>query len=103
MYAGDTTPPFTPQFLDKAGDIKPLTGLAGGAFAIKLQNTKTGVVIVGGGVWTVLDQVNGIAQYQWIAADTQTPGTYDLQVTVTFTTGPETLDHPQPLEIKARF
>ena len=79
IFVGDTGALFSPSFQHKDGSA---VNLAGATLSLKMQDTlgdlKTGV-----GTWTIDDPTNGLAHYNYAAADVSQAGTWTLYVTIT--------------------
>src|SRR5215472_13120630 len=94
MYQGDTLPALTKQLLDPNGNIINLTGTT-----IVLKTVSAGQVTATlAGTVTITNATNGNISYAWNAADTATPGQYNLWYVVTtgggakeHSVGPDTL------------
>lgn len=64
-----------------------LTGLIGTAFHLLIKNMSTQIEVAGLGTWSVIDALNGRAQYAWNAADVANAGVFGIRATVQFTSG----------------
>lgn len=78
MHQGDTYPPALFTFVDDNGNYVPLP--SGTTFTLVIYNPKTNVVTNGAGSWTPTNLSQGMATYQWNAADTAIDGTFKLYV-----------------------
>ena len=94
MYQGDTLPALTKQLLDQNGNIVNLTGCT---VALKTVSGGQTTTTLAGSV-TITNATNGNISYAWNAADTATPGSYQLWYVVTtgggakeHSVGPDTL------------
>lgn len=79
-----TDPPYQPTFVDDQGNLFPLTGLTSASFSIRFERISDTFLKEGTGTWTV---GSSSATYQWATADTNTPGTWNIYVYITTTTG----------------
>jgi len=72
----------------KVGDLAPKlqfdlnANLTGATAVAKIRRAHQSTVLTK--TLTVTDAPNGICEYQWVAGDTDTPGTYYIEVLVTF-------------------
>jgi hypothetical protein len=58
--------------------------------AVFIMSSVAGVVKVNRGVMSFIDRVNGIVEYAWAAGDTDTSGTYNIEIEVLWGTEPQT-------------
>jgi len=80
MQVGNLYPPLIPQILDD--DDQPIV-LDSVTFHLVLRDRLTGTEKTGQGTFIITNVTDGIFQYSWAAADTNTAGEYDILVTVT--------------------
>jgi len=76
----DTAPAFTASLLDANGDP---VNLSGAAARFLMRNPRTRALKVSGAM-SITDAALGRVSYAWAAADTDTPGVYQVEVQVTF-------------------
>lgn len=93
MYQGDTLPALTKQLLDPNGNIINLTGAT-----VVLKTVAGSITTTLAGTVMITNAANGTISYAWAAADTTTPGSYQLWYVVTasgggkeHSVGPDTL------------
>lgn len=77
LKAGDLSPPLK---IDTNADVTGATSLLA-----KIRRVHTGTVVTK--TLTATDAPNGILEYQWVAPDTDVPGTYQVEAVVTFAGG----------------
>lgn len=77
LKQGDLAPPL---IIDTNADVTGATSLVA-----KIRRLHQSTVLTK--TLTATDAPNGILQYQWIAGDTDTVGTYDVEAVVTFAGG----------------
>jgi len=94
MYENDTLPNLVCQF--QAKDFTPIN-LTGATFALVMVSS-TGTRKVGAGSWTIDNATAGQAHYAWNSADTNTAGSWNLQVAITIAGAAQHFDL-KPLDI----
>ena len=92
MRTGDLAPAAQITILQDNGSALNLTGLSGGSFTLILHNTTTGADQIGAGTFSIINAVGGIIQYQWVAADTATAGSYALRIFIATAGGQQSVD-----------
>lgn len=80
MGKGDTLPAWTITVQKTDGSFENLTGAT---LSLIIHNPATGADRTGAGTWVIVNGANGVAQYQWVAADTNTVGKFELKVLIT--------------------
>lgn len=98
-YVGDLQP-LTHYFTDHAGTAFDLTGVNAANMVLKLYNPSSATTKTGAGSWTITNAVGGVARYNMAAADVNTAGLWQMQVTIPFPTGIQHMDIRE-IEIKA--
>lgn len=88
MKRGDQSPTIRYQLQDDQGDPVDVTGFSDVRFLMRPRTGSTLTVDAdtNSGV-TVTDAANGIVQYEWDAADTDTAGSFQAEWEVTFSGG----------------
>ena len=86
LKANDTQPDFTVQLL-QAGAAFDMSALSGVACTFTMTAVAGGAAKVNKAAMTIDDAANGQISYSWAAADTDTDGTYEAEVEVTWTGG----------------
>ncbi len=97
--AGDTGNPLTVTFTDHLINpltgqytVYDLTGLDGTAIALLIKDVSTQIEVNGLGTWSIVDALNGVAQYVWNAADVANAGIFSIRAVVQFVTGEVTFE-----------
>lgn len=75
IKVGNTGPDLQVELLDEDGDVIDITGYS--TIKFSMRNKRTGTTVIDG-VAAVEVTVNpGVIKYEWVAADTATPGEYE--------------------------
>ena len=77
----DTSPAISQQLLDSDGNAVDITGAT-----IKFLMARRGPLKVNGTA-TIVTAATGMVKYQWVAADTDTVGLYQIEWEVTYSGG----------------
>ena len=100
-YVGDTGTPFTFN-LSLIDTTHPnLTGMTAANFTLDLFNGQTTKHCIGG-TWTVLNGPSGVIEYQPVGADIDTPGLWQVYLSVIFANGPKTWT-PDTITVLAKY
>lgn len=89
MKKGDRLP-LLRSTLTQSDNVTPIN-LTAATVTFTMRHRLTGVVKIAAGAVTIIDAVNGVVQYGWGAADTDTEGAYDAEFTVSIGGLPETV------------
>jgi hypothetical protein len=87
MKQGDTGPVLRKQMLDADGDPVDLTGATDVEFHMRLEGATTAAVNAAADPDPDQGTNTGYIEYQWIEADTATPGTYEAEFQATLADG----------------
>lgn len=91
LRQNDTAPVALITCQRTTGAIIDLTPFTNGNFALLIKDTVTGVERTGAGTFAIQAPATaGVVQYAWAAADTATPGVYNVYVVITTSNGPMT-------------
>jgi len=82
MKTGDTAPILQATFTDANGSAVSITGAT-----VKLIVANLAGSVVMNKSMSIFNGAGGIAEYEWQAGDTDTPGTYKVEFEVTYATG----------------
>jgi hypothetical protein len=94
LVQGDTYPPL---IIDTNADVTGATAVA--TIRRKHQPIASAVTKT----MTLTDPTNGVLQYEWVAGDTDQPGTFLVRAVVTFGTGEvQTFPQDSDLELTIR-
>jgi len=84
VYQNDLSPPIRGMLVDQASNPIPLAGVTV-VFSMSSDPSQTSKV--NKALCTILDPVNGIFEYDWVAGDTDTPMDYQAEIYLTWTNG----------------
>ena len=76
----DTSPPFTATLRDGDGEV---VDISGATVKFLMRNRLTRALKVDG-VASVVSGSGGTISYTWASGDTDTPGTYEVEIEITF-------------------
>ena len=82
--------PVAETVIKRGSNIVDLTAEGASAVTITMRHRYESAVKIDAAAATIFDGPNGVLRYTWVAADTDTPGVYLADWTVTFPGGPET-------------
>jgi hypothetical protein len=85
MRQGATDPPANWNFLDANNRAVPMP--VGTTFTMYIYNPRTNGAIQGAGTFDTTNIATGILVYNWVAADSATPGEYQVFVGYTLPSG----------------
>ncbi len=88
----------TLQYLDDKGKVIGVADLTGGAVFFSMKNKETGMVVIDMVPATVVDADDGLVLYEWADGDTDEPGKYLGEFTVTWEAGEEAETFPNQAE-----
>ena len=83
---GDTAPPIAVQIM-KESDNLPLDITSSTVTFSMYRTLDTSTLKVSAAAGSIVDGSNGKIQYSWIGADTDAPGSYSAEFTVTLPSG----------------
>lgn len=89
----DLLPSISAQLVDEAGDPVSLASAT-----VKFHMRQGIAVAKVDAAAVIVDAPTAMVRYDWIAADTDTPGEYEAEFEVTFTTGTKPLTFPNTTE-----
>ncbi len=81
--------PVAETVIRRGSSIVDLTAEGATAVTFTMRHRYDSAVKVDEAAATIFDGPNGVLRYTWVAADTNTPGVYLADWTVTFPGGPE--------------
>jgi hypothetical protein len=101
IYVGDVGAKFAPSFAHDDGTAMDLTGATITSKMILTGyvggeiDANIGTVKVCAGTWTIDDVSAGLAHYQYASTDVDTPGVWDIYITITIAGNPQHPDDGQ--------
>jgi hypothetical protein len=81
--------PVAETVIRRGSNIVDLTAEGASAVTFTMRNRYDSAVKIDEAPATIFDGPNGVLHYTWVAADTDVPGVYYADWTVTFPGGPE--------------